>query len=117
MNEHIEAFDFSVLGEILKKARKAQEITREELAEQLDITPRHLQAIENEGQHPGFQLFVQLIRLFDISVDQYLFPNKTTKKSSLRRQTDSLLDTLNDKDLSIVNATARAISKAKDSEA
>jgi len=52
--------------------------------------------------------------MFDISVDQYIFPNKKTNKSTLRRQIDSLLDTLDDKDLSVVEATVKGLCKAKE---
>lgn len=57
----IKNFDFMALGQAIKNAREAKGITREQLAEILDLAPRHIQSIENEGQHPSFQLFVRLI--------------------------------------------------------
>lgn len=107
-------FDFMSIGQAIKKAREAEGITREQLAEQLDYAARHIQSIENEGQHPSFQLFTQLVTMFDISVDQYIFPDKKTDKSTLRRQIDSLLDTLGDKELSVVEATVKSLCKAKE---
>lgn len=97
MNKITGTFNFIPIGQAIKDAREQRGITREQLAEQLDITPRHLQSVENEGQHPSFQLFVQLITMFHISADQYIFSDKQTEKSSLRRQVDSVLDTFNDK--------------------
>ena len=91
----IKNFDFMALGQAINNARKG--ITREQLAEILDLAPRHIQSIENEGQHPSFQLFVRLITMFDISADQYIFPDKKTDKSTIRRQIDTVLDTFNDK--------------------
>jgi hypothetical protein len=35
--------------------------------------------------------------MFDVSVDQYIFPNKKSDKSTLRRQIETLLDNLDDK--------------------
>ena len=90
----IKNFDFMALGQAIKNAREAKGITREQLAEILDLAPRHIQSIENEGQHPSFQLFVRLITMFDISADQYIFPDKKTDKSTIRRQIDTVLDTL-----------------------
>ena len=75
----IKNFDFMALGQAIKNAREAKGITREQLAEILDLAPRHIQSIENEGQHPSFQLFVRLITMFDISADQYIFPDKKTR--------------------------------------
>ena len=44
-----ETFDFMALGQAIKKAREARGITREQLADILNIAPRHIQSIENEG--------------------------------------------------------------------
>lgn len=52
--------------------------------------------------------------MFDVSVDQYIFPDKKSDKSTLRRQIDTLLDTLDDKELSIIEATIKGLCKAKE---
>ena len=96
------------------KARTAQGMTREQLARIVDYDPRHLQAIENEGQKPSLELFIQLMTMFNISVDEYIFPNKEVNKSSARRRLDAQLDNLDDKELSIVEATANGLCKAKE---
>lgn len=111
-----ETFDFMALGQAIKRAREAKQMTREQLADILNIAPRHIQSIENEGQYPSFQLFVRLITMFDISADQYIFPNRQAKKTTLRRQVDSILDTLSDKELMIIKETAKAICKAREPE-
>ena len=111
-----ETFDFMALGQAIKRARESREMTREQLADILNIAPRHIQSIENEGQHPSFQLFVRLITMFDISADQYIFSNRQAEKTTLRRQVDSILDTLSDKELSIIEETAKAICKAREPE-
>ena len=67
MNEVPETFDFMPFGEAIKDAREKNGLTREELAEQLDITPRYLQSIEKEGQQPRFMLFIQLIEYSNAS--------------------------------------------------
>lgn len=114
MSENAKDFDFMALGQAIKKARESKGITREQLAEQLDIVPRHLQSVENEGQYPSFQLFIRLITIFDISDDQYIFPDKQAGKTTLRQQVDAILDTFVDKDLTIVEGTVQGICRAKD---
>lgn len=109
-----EEFDFKPLGKAIKKARETRGITREQLSEKIDYAPRHIQAIENEGQLPSLQLFIQLVTMFDISVDQYIFPERVMGKSTTRRQLDALLDTLSEKELSIVEATVQGLCKAKE---
>ena len=54
-------FDFMPIGQAIKKAREARGMTREQLAGIIGYAPRHIQSIENEGQHPSIELFIQLI--------------------------------------------------------
>lgn len=107
-------FDFKPIGQAIKKAREARGVTREQLSEKIDYAPRHIQAIENEGQMPSFQLFIQLVTMFDISVDQYIFPEKAMGKSTTRRQLDALLDILSERELLVVEATVQGLCKAKE---
>lgn len=109
-------FDFTPIGQAIKKARTSQGMTREQLASIVDYDPRHLQAIENEGQYPSLELFIQLVTMFNISVDEYIFPDNEVKKSSVRRRLDAELDKLNDKELLVIEATVSGLCKAKEPE-
>ena len=102
-------FDFMPLGQAIKRAREAHGITREQLAEMLDYAPRHIQSIENEGQHPSLQLLVQLVTIFDIPVDRYLRPLVADQASPQRQQLYATLARLNDKELAVLEATARGL--------
>lgn len=95
-------FDFMPIGQAIKKAREARGMTREQLSGIIGYAPRHIQSIENEGKYPSIELFIQLIQMFDVSVDEYIFPNKEVKKSSVRRRLDAQLDNLDDKELSVI---------------
>lgn len=77
-------FDFTPIGQAIKKARTAKGMTREQLARIVDYDPRHLQAIENEGQKPSLELLIQLVTMFGVSVDEYIFPDncKTTNSNT-----------------------------------
>lgn len=102
------------IGQAIKKARIVKGMTRDEFSRIVDYDPRHLQAIENEGQKPSLELFIQLVTIFGVSVDEYIFPNNKVKKSSVRRRLDAELDKLNDKELSVVEATVSGLCKAKE---
>ena len=109
-------FDFTPIGQAIKKAREARGMTREQLSGIIGYAPRHIQSIENEGQYPSIELFIQLITMFDVSVDEYIFPDNEVKRSSVRRRLDAELDKLNDKELSVVEATVGGLCKAKEPE-
>ncbi|MEH2942301.1 helix-turn-helix transcriptional regulator [Lachnospiraceae bacterium KK002] len=114
MNEAVGNLDFMELGQAIQKAREKQRITREELAEELGISARHLQSVEKEGQYPSFRLFIQLVTMFHISVDQYIHPDSPIGKTTLRRRLDVLLDTFDDAELTIIAGTAQGICTAKE---
>lgn len=109
-------FDFTPIGQAIKKAREARGMTREQLSRIIGYAPRHIQSIENEGQYPSIELFIQLITMFDVSVDEYIFPDNEVKKSSVRRRLDAQLDNLDDKELSVIEATVIGLCKAKEPE-
>ena len=114
-NDNFE-FDFMPMGQAIKKARESRGMTREQLAVIVDRNPRHIQSIENEGKYPSIELFIQLITMFGVSVDEYIFPEKEVKKSSVRRRLDAQLDNLDDKELSVIEATVIGLCKAKEPE-
>ena len=109
-------FDFTPIGQAIKKAREARGMTREQRSGIIGYAPRHIQSIENEGQYPSIELFIQLITMFDVSVDEYIFPDNEVKKSSVRRRLDAELDKLNDKELLVIEATVSGLCKAKEPE-
>lgn len=106
-------FDFLPLGQAIKKSREARGMTREQLSELIDYAPRHIQAIENEGQHPSVDLLIQLLTMFDISADEYIFPCKDTIVTSERRQFNAMVDQLDEKEFSVAMATVNGLIATK----
>ena len=75
-------YDFKAFGQAIKEARKAKGISRNQLADKMNIAPRYIASIENSGQHPSLQIFYELVTFLDVSVDQFFFPNEETDKST-----------------------------------
>ena len=82
MKREVARFDFKAFGQAIKAARKAKGISRNQLADKMNIAPRYIASIENSGQHPSLQIFYELVTLLDVSVDQFFFPDKETDKST-----------------------------------
>jgi len=114
MRNKEDLYNFQAFGQAIKSARLKQGMTRDEAAGIIHIDPRYLTNIENKGQHPSLHIFYKLVTLFDISVDQFFYPDSAPNKSTRRRQLDNALDAFNDNDLIIMEATADGIKKAKD---
>ena len=82
MKQSKEKFDFKAFGQAIKAARKAKGISRNQLADKLNIAPRYIASIENSGQHPSLQILYELVTLLDVSVDQFFFPEREQEKST-----------------------------------
>lgn len=109
-----EKYNFKAIGQAIKEARLKRGWTREQLAGEVNLAPRYIMSIENKGQHPSFQVFVTLMTLFNISVDQFLFPDMNEEKSTRRRQLDAALDELSEQDYIVMTATAKGLRETKE---
>ena len=108
----VEKYDFKAFGEAIKAARTERKESRKKVSDEMFISPRYLANIENKGQHPSLQIFFELMLRYDISVDQFLLEKPDTKNTQ-RRQLDTLLDTMSDKGIRIVTATAKEIKEVE----
>jgi len=108
-----EKFNLKPFGQAIQDARIGKGWTREHLAEQLGLSSKYLQYIEIRGQHPSFQVLYKIATLLNISIDQFLFPCNDKTKTTRRRQIDVILDCMDEKDLSVIFATAYAMQEVK----
>ena len=108
----VEKYDFKAFGKAIKAARTERKESRKKVSDEMFISPRYLANIENKGQHPSLQIFFELMLRYDISVDQFLLEKSDTKNTQ-RRQLDTLLDTMSDKGIRIVTATAKEIKEVE----
>ena len=106
--------DFHALGREIKRKREAKGWTQEYLAQLVDRTPRSIMYIENRGQHPSLNTFYQLVTLLEISVDQFFYPTNENSERDCRRHIDVLLSSMDERELTIVEATAEGLKKARE---
>ena len=112
--EHDERkFDFHDIGREIKRKREASGMTQEQLAFIIDRDPRTVMYHENDGQHPSLNIFYQLVTRFDISVDQFFYPDKGAA-SGCKSRIDVMLSSMDEKDLRLVETIIRAIKDAKE---
>ena len=117
MYENEMQLDFHALGQEIKRKREAKGWTQEYLGQLIDRTAHSIMYMENRGQHPSLAVFYKLVILLDISVDQFFSPKRQKEKSgdSERRQrVDWLLDSLNEKELSVMESTAEGLIGARE---
>ena len=108
-------FDFHDIGLAIKRAREAAGMTQEQLAYIVDRAPRTIMYNENDGQHPSLNTFYQMITMFDISVDQFFYPDMSAD-AACKKRIDILLNSLDEKDLRLVEALIRTIKETRETE-
>ena len=112
MKRTIEGFDFHGFGQAMKQARNAKGMTQAQLAEKVGLVSKTVTNIESQKQPPSFVSFVRIVTLLNISVDGFLF--KSEQEDSRRKHIDVLLASLGEKELMVVEATAEALKKARE---
>ena len=111
-----QTFDFRPLGLAIREARERAGLSRNDLGDKVFYGERHIADIENVGSHPSFQLFHDLVTMFNISVDEYFYPAEKVAKNTARRQIETALDLLSDNELKIIQGTIDGILKSRESE-
>ena len=113
MKRPVPLYDFTAFGKAIKEARTKRGESRKKVSDDMNLSPRYLANIENKGQQPSLQIFYELVTRYDISVDQFFFPDKSAEKDTQRRQLDTLLDSMSEKGIRVVTATAKEIAEVE----
>ena len=116
MYQYDKHLDFHALGREIKRKREEKGWTQEYLAQLVDRTPRSIMYMENRGQKPSLNVFYQLVTLLEISVDQFFFPDKLNGESTCRKQIDVMLNSMDEKELTVMKYTAEGLQKAREAE-
>ncbi len=105
-------YDFTAFGQAIKAARMGRKESRKDVSDAMNISPRYLANIENKGQQPSLQIFYELVTRYNISVDQFFFPDKAGKGTQ-RRQLDAILDGMSERGIRIITAVAKEIAEVE----
>ena len=108
-------FDFHDIGLAIKRAREASGMTQEQLGYIVDRDPRTIMYHENDGQHPSLDIFYQLATMFDLSVDEYFYPDMSADEAAKKR-INILLNSLSENELRLVEGIINAIIENRGTE-
>ena len=108
-------FDFHDIGREIKRKREASGMTQEQLACIIDRDPRTVMYHENDGQHPSLDIFYQLVTMFDISVDEFFYPDMGAD-DACKKRINVMLNSMDAKELHLVENLIRTVKEAKEAE-
>lgn len=64
--------DYAAIGKRIRKARKKQHLTQEQLAEMIGVKPAHISNIESGKKPFSFHVFVRLYKVLKVNPDSLL---------------------------------------------
>ena len=102
----------SLLGIAVRNARGHTGMSRRELAESLNITPRYLMGIENGQQKPSYDLLCMIVSKLDIQTEVIFRPTLEQRRQEVEKL-NIMLHYFTEQELSIISATVHAIMKYK----
>ena len=103
------AIDYSVIGQRIKQARIAKNLTQEELAEQIDISVAFLSRVERGSSHINLRRLNQLCRLLDISEGYILNGASSTSNNYLTKEFSELLKSCSPETQRLIYDVAKVI--------
>jgi len=99
------------MGNILRSAREAKELTQASLAENIDVSIRTIIAIEKDQRNPTYDVLYRLVHALDISADLIFYPDHspfTTEQDQFIRE----LLACDEKEQRIAVSTLRSLIRA-----
>ena len=95
-------------GIVLRNARMDKKLTQAELAEALDISLSYLKDLERFRNNPSYEVFEKVIRYFNLSADEVIYPNQNVENNTYQK-IERLLTRCNEGQLHVILATAEAL--------
>lgn len=100
----MEPSDITYIGQVFKTYRNKANLTQEYVAEKLDVTPRHIMALEYGERKPSLEVLLKLTHLLNIPGDVLLHPELSTTDTE-EQELLRLFMMLNARDKAVILST------------
>lgn len=87
--------DYYAIGQRIRKSRKAQGLSQEQLAEKIGISLPHMSHIETANTKLSLPVFVSIAEALGVSTDELLRDNPLYRKSEALEDIQTVLDACN----------------------
>ena len=101
-------FNNKVLGTAIRTARLDKQMSQEELAELVGVTPTHIKHIESGHRKPSIDVLYKIVNVLTLSLDSIFLPPKMPE-SDLYQKAVLLIGQCNDSQLKVACATIQAM--------
>ncbi len=105
------ALDYTVIGQRIKQARLAKNLTQEDLAEQIDISVAFLSRVERGNSHINLKRLNQLCGLLDVTEGYVLNGASSNSKNYLNKEFSELMKSCSPDKQKLIYNVAKAIAE------
>lgn len=106
--------DYSIIGERLKKARKNNKLTQEQLAEKLDVSVAFLSRVERGDVKVNLGRLNQICDILGVSLVYALTGNESNSKNYLSDEFSNLLKNCSPEQTKLIYGIAKVIINQND---
>ncbi len=103
--------DYYKIGQKIRKYRKANGLSQEQLAERIDISVTHMSHIETGNTKLSLPVFVDIAKALEVQRDDLLCENLFERKTSINELTE-LLESCSAQQVRIITDVAKAAKTA-----
>ncbi|MCI8443992.1 MAG: helix-turn-helix transcriptional regulator [Clostridia bacterium] len=107
------ALDYNVIGQRIKHARLAKNLTQEDLAEKIDISVAFLSRVERGNSHINLKRLNQLCRLLDVSEGYILNGASSDSTNYLDKELSELLKNCSPETQRLIYKVAQVIAESE----
>ena len=101
--------DLKAVGQRIKEAREAKNLTQEDLAAIVDLSPTHVSVIERGLKATKLDTFVAIANALDVSADALLIDVVTQSTTGVANELSNLISKLPKKDQRKILNAVRAL--------
>ena len=98
---------YDTLGHLIKEARLAAHMTRDNFAERIGMSVRYIASIENEGKKPSYNALCKIIRALGLDANIIFYPESRCQLQEKERLI-KIIELCDDRGLKIITAAAKA---------
>ena len=106
--------DYYEIGQRIRKIRKAQGFSQEDLAEQIGISTTHMSHIETGNTKLSLSVLVALANALGVRTDDLLFEEQATTRSTMIESISQMLETCTTQQIKFMEDLIRAAKVALD---
>lgn len=110
------ALDYSVIGQRLKNARVAKNLTQEDLAEKIDISVAFLSRVERGTSHINLKRLNQICSLLDVTEGYILNGASSNSKNYLDEEFAEILKNCTPEKQKLIYSIAKTIAESNSDE-